>query len=547
MLMVAIQQIRNKLIHVTVKKNIFLTHLLVLAFLVFGTIGILNHEMWRDELQAWMIAKDSSSMIELFNNLKYEGHPGLWHSCLYLITRFTDNPVAMQFFHLLIATTVIYVFVKFSPFTNLQKILFTFGYFPFYEYSIISRAYSLGCLLVFVFCTLYPRRNQSYLIFSLIIFLLANTSVYGCIIAISLAMTLILDAWMSQNFLSLFYIKRWNIVISLIIGTLGIIVAVIQLIMPADAGFIGDKIITTPSDDSAVVVLKPIIKRLALTFIIIWRIYITIPNFFGYKFWNSNILIETPSFFSNIEVLCGIFAFIFSLILLLFSTSLFARKPVVLFLYLSGTGGILLFSYIKYLGYLRHHGNLFILFLACLWISSFYRQSNFLSGALTKVVSFFYQRRNQYLTTILLIHVVAGIFAYTRDLNDPFSASKEVAAFIETQGFKESLIIGRKDFAVSPISALLNQEIYYPESDEFGSFIVWKKRPNLKSKDLLGKVNQALIKNNQNQALLILSSRLKTKSSDLSISELFTSSQSIVFDETYHLYFVRRKPVNKSL
>jgi hypothetical protein len=552
MVMAVIQKIKNKLINFNFINNTALTiYLLVLAFLCFGTIGILNHEMWRDELQAWMIAKDSSSMIELLNNLRYEGHPGLWHSCLYLITRFTDNPVAMQFFHLLIATAVIYVFIKFSPFTNLQKILFSFGYFPFYEYSIISRNYNLGILFIFIFCVLYPKRKQGYLILSFIIFLLANTSVYGWIIAISLVMSLILDAGMSQNIISLFYSKKWNIIISLTLIILGIVIALFQLILPPDAGFPGEKIITTSpgiiaTNTSSSFVTNPIIKRLSLAFITIWRSYIPIPNFFEYRFWNTNIFIENPSFLKNISGILGLFAFIFSLILILVSTAFFARKPVVLFLYLSGTCGIVLLCYIKYLGYLRHHGNLFILFLACLWISSFYGQSNFLNESLTKIVSFFYKRRTQYLTTILVIHVVAGVFAYTRDLNDPFSASKEVAAFIETQGFKEGLIIGRRDFASSPIAAFLNKEIYYPESDGFGSFIVWKKRPYLKSKYLLGKVNQALIKNNQNQALLILSSRLKTKSPDLSISELFQSSQSIVADETYYLYLVRRKPVNKS-
>ena len=107
-------------------------NVLVIAFLVLGLIGVFNHEMWRDELQAWMIARDSSSLIDLYNNLRYEGHPSLWYIFLYAITRFTDNPLAMQLFHLLIASGTIYVFAKFSPFTKLQKILFTFGYFPFY-------------------------------------------------------------------------------------------------------------------------------------------------------------------------------------------------------------------------------------------------------------------------------------------------------------------------------------------------------------------------------------------------------------------------------
>lgn len=99
----------------------FKNWLIILLFFSFGLIGIFHHEMWRDELQSWLIAKDSSSMVDLFNNLRYEGHPALWHSCLYLITRFTHNPLAMQIFHLLLATGVIYVFIEFSPFTLFQK------------------------------------------------------------------------------------------------------------------------------------------------------------------------------------------------------------------------------------------------------------------------------------------------------------------------------------------------------------------------------------------------------------------------------------------
>lgn len=105
----------NKLLNSFSKSNTAFTGLLVSVFFIFGLIGIANHEMWRDELQAWMIARDSSSLSDLFRNLRYEGHPGLWHSCLYFITRFTRNPIAMQFFHLLLATGVIFIFTRFSP------------------------------------------------------------------------------------------------------------------------------------------------------------------------------------------------------------------------------------------------------------------------------------------------------------------------------------------------------------------------------------------------------------------------------------------------
>lgn len=73
--------------------------LLLLVFIILGAIGLAHHEMWRDELEAWLIARDSNSIFALLKNLKYTGHPPLWYFCLYIITRFIQSPWAMQLFH----------------------------------------------------------------------------------------------------------------------------------------------------------------------------------------------------------------------------------------------------------------------------------------------------------------------------------------------------------------------------------------------------------------------------------------------------------------
>ena len=65
------------------------------AFGLIVLFLIQSHEMWRDELQAWLLARDSISITELFQNLKYEGHPGLWHLLLYPLTRISTIPESM--------------------------------------------------------------------------------------------------------------------------------------------------------------------------------------------------------------------------------------------------------------------------------------------------------------------------------------------------------------------------------------------------------------------------------------------------------------------
>ena len=49
---------------------------LAFLFLAVGAYTTNHHEMWRDEIQAWLLARDSASVFELFAHLKYEGHPG---------------------------------------------------------------------------------------------------------------------------------------------------------------------------------------------------------------------------------------------------------------------------------------------------------------------------------------------------------------------------------------------------------------------------------------------------------------------------------------
>ena len=49
------------------------------AFVVYG---IVNHVYWRDEVRPLSIALSSDSFLDLFANLKNEGHPILWYFLL---------------------------------------------------------------------------------------------------------------------------------------------------------------------------------------------------------------------------------------------------------------------------------------------------------------------------------------------------------------------------------------------------------------------------------------------------------------------------------
>ena len=65
---------------------VFLGVALLLIFSVF------HHVMWRDELQVWMVVRESPSIESLFHNLKFEWHPAAWYVLVWILQRFFDNP-----------------------------------------------------------------------------------------------------------------------------------------------------------------------------------------------------------------------------------------------------------------------------------------------------------------------------------------------------------------------------------------------------------------------------------------------------------------------
>ena len=220
------------------KDRFFHAFWLTLVFLVVCGYGVMHHEMWRDEIQAWLLARDSTSIFNLLAHMKYEGHPALWHLCLMPLSRFSASPMMMQIFHLLIATTTVFLFTRYAPFHLLIKFLFAFGYFALYEYAIVARNYAIGVLLITIFCVLYRDRYRRIVWIGFILILLAHTSVHALIVTIAIGIALLCE------FLYFHYYKReipvdnrQRVWIGFALIGFGIVTAVLQLNPPPDSGF----------------------------------------------------------------------------------------------------------------------------------------------------------------------------------------------------------------------------------------------------------------------------------------------------------------------
>ena len=231
------------------KDKVRFSIILSLVFFSLAFLGILNHEMWRDEIHTWLVGQKSESLWDLIYQMRYDGHPSLWYICVYGLTRITENAIAMQIFHIMLATGSVYLFSLYSRFSRVQIVLFTFGYFPFFEYALVSRSYALGILLTFWCCKLITDRHRNYLAISITLATMANVSFYTLIVAFSillgLSIELIIWSWLQKensqnNTLNLSILKQQNspklTLIYLAIAMLGITIALTQMqfLAPAD-------------------------------------------------------------------------------------------------------------------------------------------------------------------------------------------------------------------------------------------------------------------------------------------------------------------------
>ncbi len=130
------------------KENQFATGYF-LVYIAVAFLLLFFHEPWRDELQCWVIAKESTSFFEMLHMARYEGHPSAWYTVLFFITRFTNSFLVVRLCHLLLMATVALLILFKSPFSKIQKCLLIFGYFFIYEYAALTRNYAIGLLASF--------------------------------------------------------------------------------------------------------------------------------------------------------------------------------------------------------------------------------------------------------------------------------------------------------------------------------------------------------------------------------------------------------------
>jgi hypothetical protein len=162
---------------------------LYLAFLIFMH---LHHEMWRDEVHAFSLARIAQSFGELVTgDRRYEGHPPLWFWYLRVWSFLIPEVWGLHVATVVAALGAAVVLLRCAPFPRYLKVMLLLTYDFGFELTVMCRNYVLGWLLLCAFCALYHPLRPRPVVMAVVLSLLALTSVYGMVLAVGLVIFLV--------------------------------------------------------------------------------------------------------------------------------------------------------------------------------------------------------------------------------------------------------------------------------------------------------------------------------------------------------------------
>jgi hypothetical protein len=412
------------------RNNIMQLSILTIYLLLVGaTMHV--HAMWRDEMQAWLIARDSPNLKDLLNNLRYEGHPALWYLLLMPLTRLSRNPALMQHLQLAISAASLSIVLWRAPLTRLERGLFPFGYFILYEYAVKSRSYALGILLLVVFCALWPKRRQRPVLIGLVLALLANVHLLLLVLSVSAVFALALDRILGIGSMAEKAEADWR-------SNLAAIVVVM-------AGW-----------SVAVATIRP-----PVGFAEAWYFSFSADRLSRCLSTLSALFAPAPS----------IWAIIAGGAVLLTIALRWKAAPAAALFFLMSAAGLLVLFYVKLPNHPWLLGILFLSFVATNWIARSDTRRRVPGIQPRQLIP------SWLFLIVLAVQVAFGLQALRADWLHPLSNGRATARYIMAQGWTHEPIIGVPDYIMSPIVGYLGVDgFYYGNAQRWGSFTVWDQR-----------------------------------------------------------------------
>lgn len=486
--------------------------LVVLASLAWNGLGQIRHELWRDELQAWALARDSDSLVNLLHNMRYEGHPPLWHTLLFPLAQSGAGPWTMQVTSLLVGAASVGVVWRWAPLPRWQRAGFAFAYIPAYEYTVISRTWGVGVLLLVSALAAACQFRVRWPLVGGLLGLLSLTTLFGAILATAVAAGLVIRS-----------------------GSLSPTTLVARMRQPEVAG--GAALLAAGLGTAALTTWTPRDAESAGWFL---QFSPTQAGRALHAFWRG--LVPLPSSLAGVretnifDYLPGPAKSLLALVLVVGLTLVLTRERTALTVWLVTLLSSSAVAYFKTPQSVRQAGTLFLAFLAAVWLAR--AQTARPRGRDRKVSA---------LGLLIVAHVIAGLIVSVADLRRPFSGSEQAASMVhELDPAGSALLVGDIDYSASAVGIRLRREIYYPASKRSGTYLVWgagrrcvapaeEPRACLSKERLLADKTLLDAGRDGRRVLLLLTYPLR----DSRLMPLGKTAEAITDDEIYWLYDLR--------
>lgn len=406
------------------KRLNFILWLILSLFLILYKFSF--HELWKDEWQAWMVARDLG-FANMFSFLNYEGHPSLWYFYLKIWSFLPlEDHISLQLSHSILAVSTLYfVFLK-VRIPSLWKLLFALSYFMVFEYGVINRGYVLVILLSLISIHLILNKSRNWFI-GITLFLLCQTEAYGVIIAGGITLYLLLD----QSGKRIIFNNK------LILWSISGLIFFIFTVYPR-----GNK------DD-----FTRAYNQQSLSFEVVHE---SIQGHLANVFTIG--MIEDTA--SKGITLMGL---IISLFVLGIIVWIFIRDRRTLITFLFGLLAFIIFGILIFSGGIRQWGMVYIFFFLVLII---YHSRN----------SIWLPTRSILVTLLMIAPMLHGIKALITDYKIPFSNAESTGLFIkEKVPFNVPVVVINK-FETAPVGAYAGRAFYELPSGEKFTYFKWLEK-----------------------------------------------------------------------
>ena len=421
------------------------------VYVVVIVVTARHHEMFRDEVRALSIAREGDSFLAMVRNL-HEGHPVLWYLLLRAAYNVFGSPLVLPVLSGIIAAAAVALMLRYSPLAPGQKALLSFGVFFIYEYSVMSRNYGLGVLILFIMAATYSWRFAHPIRWGLLLALLANTSLHAAVLMLAL-----LAAWMWESVSSRptssgvpeRSITRPGVLVGAAIAIAGLIVCAI-VVRPEAGTNAAQRASSMPTMAKGLTasVLNP-----------------------GAAFGDQLMPIPSGVWFGVSSHSIAVVAT--NVFFLLVAMGFWRRWPL-LIAYIASLTGLGVIFRVGLPGELRHVGLMFMMIVFLYWralIDSAHAkkgQPDLRSGHL------FYTLTVP-LTLVMVLHVALGVRKVSVDIQYPLSSNKAFGTFLRQPYYERAILIGEPDNLLESLPYYAPNRLYYPHRRSFGTHATLSK------------------------------------------------------------------------